>query len=94
MPIGDWTHHPVIEKMPPEKIQFLSRLFEEAKGKNLNTMMPFLMAVTARANQAGIQFTDEETAVILSVLQKDMTPEEKKRVEIVRKMASALSKKK
>ena len=94
MPIGDWRHNPVIEDMPQEKIQFLSKLLDEMQGKNTNNMMPFLMAVTTRAGQAGIQFSDEETMAILNVLMPNMTPEEKKKVDMIRKMVDTISKKK
>ena len=93
MPIGDWRHNPVIENMPPEKILFLNKLLEELQGKNKNTMLPFLMAVTTKAKQAGIQFTDEETALILEVLEKDMTPEERKKIGMLRKMAETIGQK-
>ena len=72
--------------MPPEKVAFLNAMLEEMGGKNKNEMMPFLLSVMSRANSKGIQFTDQETDFIISKLKANMSPAERKKVDMLRQM--------
>ena len=49
-------------------------------------MMPFFMAVNAKAAQLGIQFTDAETDLIFSQMEKKMSSAEKKRLQMIRSL--------
>ncbi|MFR8033098.1 MAG: hypothetical protein ACLU6W_03645 [Lachnospiraceae bacterium] len=72
--------------MPPEKVAFLNAMLEEMGGKNKNEMMPFLLSVMSRANSKGIQFTDQETDFIIGKLKANMSPAERKKVDMLRQM--------
>lgn len=72
--------------MPPEKVAFLNAMLEEMGGKNKNEMMPFLLSVMSRANSKGIQFTDQETDFIISKMKANMSPAERKKVDMLRQM--------
>ena len=93
MPIGNWKDDPVIIEMDEKKIAFLSKLFEESRGKNKDSLLPFLMSASGRAGKAGVEFTDRETAAIIKIWQQSMTPEEKARVRNLLSMLSKLPKK-
>jgi len=45
------------------------------------------------AGKQGINFTNAETELILNVLKEDMSPEEIKRVDMVKQIVNSLSKK-
>ena len=72
--------------MPPEKVAFLNAMLEEMGGKDKNEMMPFLLSVMSRANSKGIQFTDQETDFIISKMKANMSPAERKKVDMLRQM--------
>lgn len=81
------------QQMDPAKQQFIASMVSQAKSKRKEELMPFLLTVTMRANQAGIQFTDEETDYIVKSMSAHMSPADRKKIGALRKMADQLSKK-
>lgn len=70
----------------PVKLLFLEKILDEMKKQNKETMMPFFLAVNAKAAQAGISFTDQETELIFSQMESRLSPEEKKQFSLIREM--------
>lgn len=79
--------------MDPQKMTFLLDLVKEAQTQNSSSLLPFLLSVTARANQQGMQFTDEETEMLMNQLSKNMTPQDQEKIAMIRQMTAILSKK-
>ena len=77
--------------MDAQKMSFLLDLVKEANTQNSNSMIPFLLSVTSRANQKGITFSDDETELIVNQLKKNMKPEDQAKIEMIRKMSSMLA---
>ncbi len=87
MPSMDsWKNDPAFAKLSPVKLMFLEQVLGEMQKQKKETMMPFFLAVNAKASQMGIAFTDEETELIFTQMEQRMTPEERKRVELIRSM--------
>lgn len=80
--------------MSAEKVAFLNAMLEEMGRKNKNEMMPFLLGVMSRANSKGIQFTDKETDFIVGKMKANMSPAERKKVDMLRQMTRMFPKKK
>lgn len=79
--------------MSPQKAEFLSQLIAETQSKNKSELLPFLFGLSARINQSGLVFTDEETDLIIKQLTAGFSPGEKKRVEMLRQFSRMLSQK-
>ncbi len=77
-----------------EKIDFLTALMKEATAKNQNELMPFLMGVTQQANEKGVQFNDDETEMLVQLMTANMSPAERKKVELLRRMSKMMGKRK
>lgn len=77
---------PAFAGISPVKLLFLEKILDEMKKQNKETMMPFFLAVNAKAAQAGISFTDQETELIFSQMESRLSPEEKKRFSLIREM--------
>ena len=93
MEIYDWRQDPLLQNMDPQKLEFLTALLEEAQTKKKEELMPFLLSLTSRASARGLQFSDEETDLVLKVLKTNMTPAEVKRIDMVRRMTRMISRK-
>lgn len=77
----------------PEKMAFLNAMMEEMNGKNQNQMLSFLTSINSQAGEKGIQFSDEETELLVQALTANMSPAERKRVELLRRMSKMLGNK-
>lgn len=86
MDIKELQNIPVYQKLTPEKKQIIGELLKEANHTPMEKSLPLLLKTNARMKALGISFTKEETALLLDVLMKDMTPTERNRFEAVRKL--------
>ncbi len=77
---------PAFSGISPVKLLFLEKILDEMKKQNKDTLMPFFLAVNAKAAQAGIRFTDQETELIFSQMESRLSPEEKKQFSLIRDM--------
>ena len=84
---------PRFSKMNPDKLNLLKQLASQASGKNKDTLIPFLLSANASAQKKGLQFTDEETKVLLDIFSEGMTPAERKRLELIRRMMKQMQSK-
>ena len=85
-PIDEIKNDPAFAGLSPMKLLFLEQILNELQKQNKDTMMPFFLAVNTKASQLGIQFTDAETDLIFSQMEKKMSPTEKKRMQMIRSL--------
>ena len=81
-----FEQYEIFKKMDPVKIQVMKELAEQMEGKALKDAAPVIMVASNKLKQQGKSFTPEETALLLEILTKDMTPQEKAKVEMMKSM--------
>ena len=72
--------------LEPKKAALLSSFAQMAKGKSSDDMLPLLLAIHNKAKQEEINFTPDEISQMINILKQDMSPEEKKRVDLFLQM--------
>lgn len=89
-----WMDDPVLNGISNEKLEVLTKIIEGAKGMEPKQMFTYFIQQSNMAGKKGINFTNAETDLILNVLKEGMTPEEIKRIDMVKQIVNSLSKKK
>lgn len=79
-----FEQYDIFKTMHPVKIEVMKELAENMKGKDLKDAAPFLMAATTKLKQHGQSFSPEEIRVLMEILTKDMSPQEKAKVEMMK----------
>lgn len=79
-----FEQYDVFKTMHPVKIQVMKELAEEMQGKAMKDAAPLLMAATSKLKSHNLSFSPEESAVLLEILTKDMNPQEKAKVEMMK----------
>ncbi len=79
--------------MSTDKAAFLAQLLSEGKTKNQADMLPFLLSLSGRVNQSGLSFSDEETDRIIGQLTANFSPQERQKVEMLRRISKMLAEK-
>lgn len=87
----DWKQDPRLQGMDEKKLQYLNDLAEKAQKTPKDKLMPLLMSLAAGNN--GMNFTDQETDLIASILTSGMSPAQKKQVETLRMLSKQMGKK-
>lgn len=91
---NNWMNNPAFQNIDPQKLLLLNQLLGQAGSKSKDELLPFFMAASSKASSMGMAFSDAETELIMSVLTEKMSPEEKNRVETMRRLATMLAKQK
>lgn len=80
------------DNMSPEKAQFIRQMVSEAAGKNQNELLPFLLGMNRQITGKHMNFSDDETDALVAQLTANLSPKEKKRVELLRQLSKMLAK--
>jgi len=88
-----WMDNPAFSGISDEKLEILTKIIEGAENKSPKEMITYFLKSTKEAAGKGIYFNNEETDLIVNVLKENMTPEEIKKLDTLRKMSQIMSKK-
>lgn len=78
---------PRLKNLNPDRIEKLlafSRALEDAPG---DQKMQTFLTMSQQASKDGLKFTPQETDLLLSVLMESMSPNEKKRAQMIMNLA-------
>lgn len=81
-----WMNNPTLRNIDPKKLGILLELVNDTEGKPADKILPYLIATNTKLKSQGLSFTSDETDLMLSILMKDLSEEEKKKIEMVKKM--------
>lgn len=81
-----WRDDPRLKSMDPQKLLFLDEYAARVRSLPQNKKLPFLISLRKEAMSRGIQFDDQETLLLISVLSANLSPEQKKSVELFQKI--------
>lgn len=89
-----WMDDPVLSGISSEKMEILHKIMNSSEGMEPRQMLTYFIQESNKASKNGINFTDAETEAILNVLKTNMTTEDIKKIDMIKKMVAMLSKKK
>lgn len=88
---NNWQDDPQLKNISGDKMEYLMKMMSEMNGKDQNSLLPFLMGLSAASEKGGMEFTDKETDLILQVLSQRMTPEERSRIDMIRNLSRMIA---
>lgn len=88
MDSSEWIYDPELAGIDKEKIDFIKKILFDSKNLTEQEKMPYLLALLSKAKTNRMEFTNDETARIVSVIRKHSAPEEVQRIEQLLKMSS------
>ncbi|MGN1083795.1 MAG: hypothetical protein ACI4QX_02225 [Lachnospiraceae bacterium] len=77
---------PEYQKLSPEKQALISEIVRDANGLSGDAALPLLLKAQARMKALGIQFTQEESAFLITALMADMSAAERAKFELLKKL--------
>ncbi len=81
-----------INGISPDKLNLISDIIRQSENISPDNLIPFFLNAAAMANSKGINFSDQETDIIINALKTNMTKEQITKLETVRKLAGLISK--
>lgn len=80
----------LLRQISQAKLRILLELMEESKGKGPDSMMTLLLQANQKMQQQGLQFTSDESKLVLDMLKETMSPAEVQRIEMMQSMLANL----
>ena len=86
-----WMKDELVQSIPKEKLEFLSKMFESGNGKSQKELMRRMLPLMKEARDKGIRFSSQEAAAAIAAIRKHSSAEENMRIDEILKRAGNLS---
>lgn len=83
----------IFRNMHPLKVQIIKELEAKAAGKGMKSTAPLIMEAMQKLKANNLSFSQEEVSVLLEIMTKGMSAEEKQRVEMMKQVVRNRGKK-
>lgn len=81
-----WTNNPKIKNIDPRKLKILLELMKESEGKSMDKLIPLIMSTDKKLKEQNLNFSKDESDIMIEILTKNMSSKEKAQFEMIRKM--------
>lgn len=81
-----------LQGVSPEKLNFLLQFAAQNKSGDAKEMSNMVMGAVNAAKKEGIQFTPNETDMIIEILKQNMSPEEQRKADQILTLMRGLKK--
>ena len=80
---SDIFNNPLFQSLAPEKLRFIQEFHQMAKPSDSKQATPFFMQMMQQARQKGIQFTPNETELLIQLLKSNMSEADQKKADMM-----------
>ena len=87
-----WKQDPKVKAMNPEKIKFLTELTQQLENTPKDQLLMKFMTINMEAGKKGIQFTDQETDLLVSILSTNMSQADRNKLDTLKMLSKKLAK--
>ncbi len=91
---NSWSDNPRLKNIDPRKLSILMDLVNDADGKPMDKLVPLLMNTQKKLQKQNLNFSQDETDLMLEILTKNMNAKEKTQFEMIKKMMAQNKRKK
>lgn len=88
--MNEWMDHPAMKNIDPVKLELIKLAASQTSGKQGKEMATTMMALITATRKHGISFTQEEISLIMEILKDDKSDEEKRKIDQMVNMISAM----
>ena len=86
-----WKNDPRLKEMDSKKLEYLTAFSEKVQKTPKSQLLSVFLTLNSEAAQKGIQFSDQETELLTSILTANFSPAEKKRLDTLKLLSKKLS---
>lgn len=80
----DFTQNPRLKNIDPLKLKIINEIQRKSKNRSIEELLPEIMKINQELNRRNMSFSKEETAVLLDVIEENLSPEEKQRFAMLK----------
>ena len=81
---SDFSSNPKLHGIDPIKLKIIMEIKEKSKYKSMEELLPEIMKINQELNRRNMNFTQNETALLLDVIEESLSPAEKKKFHMLK----------
>lgn len=89
-----WKSDPRLHGMDSRKLALLTRFAADLEQAPQNQKMNTFLSLNKQAMEQGLSFSQDETSLLISILTEGLSPEEKKKVQMIQNLAGQMRRQK
>ncbi len=70
----------------PLKVQIIKQLAQGGTNKSIEQLLPDMMRINSELSKRNLSFTKNETNIIIDILTEQASPEDKRKIALIRNM--------
>ena len=80
----DFTQNPRLRNIDPLKLKIINEIQRKSKNRSIEELLPEIMKINQELTRRNMSFSKEETAVLLDVIEENLSSEEKQRFAMLK----------
>ena len=80
----DFTQNPRLRNIDPLKLKIINEIQRKSKNRSIEELLPEIMKINQELTRRNMSFSKEETAVLLDVIEENLSPDEKQRFAMLK----------
>lgn len=80
----DLKKDPRLKNIDPIKLKVIMEIREQSKYKSMEELLPQIIKINQELNRRKMNFTKEESALLLDVIEETLSPAEKKKFNMLK----------
>ncbi|MGN0393787.1 MAG: hypothetical protein ACI4EF_00320 [Coprococcus sp.] len=82
----NFDNDPRLANVHPLKLQIIKQLAQGSTNKSMEQLLPDMMRINSELNKRNLSFTKNETNIIMDILTEQASPEDRRKISLIRNM--------
>lgn len=82
--IDDIGNNPKLKNINPTKLKIIMEIRQQSKSHSIEELLPQIMQINSELNKRSMNFTKDESALLLEVLEESLSGEEKNKFNMIK----------
>jgi len=79
-----FANNPKLKNIDPLKLKIILEIQKNSKNKSIEELLPEIMKINQELNRRNMSFTKQETSLLLDAIEESLSPEDKKRFNMLK----------
>ncbi len=80
----DFLHNQRLSGIDPVKLKIIMEIREKSKNKSIEELLPEIMKINQELNRRNMNFSKDETSVLMDVIEESLSPAERQRFNMLK----------
>lgn len=80
----NFNSNPKLRNVDPVKLKIIMEIKEKSRTKSLDELLPEIMRINKELNRRNMNFTKEETGLLMDAIEESLTPDERKKFNLIK----------